>query len=204
MRKILFLAILLSIAFSFNKSDCSEIKFEKYTASQFREDLQSYALRFNPENISSDSYRLLSAESGKPIDLPVNLSIEFVKSNNSLMYLNLFPPDREQYYSERNLEKKQWWEYIDSNIFVSVVGDVNNVTMQNSSQFEFSRNKFTGFHNFRLKGDEVKQTNLFAQKLFEYKVEPNSGLIILFKIDEKPILLIVPICVNMENLNMFL
>ena len=87
---------------------------------------------------------------------------------------------------------------------MSVVRDINNVTMQNSSQFEFSRNKFTSFHNFRLKDDEVKQTNLFAQKLLEYEAEPNSGLIILFKIDEKPILLIVPLCVNIENLNEFL
>jgi len=186
------------------KDNCDELRFLEYKSSQFRADLKSYALRFESENISSNSYRLLSAESGNSFDLPISLSIEFVKSNDSLMYLNLSPPDREQYYSESNLEKKQWWEYVDSNIFVSVVGDVNNVTMQNSSQFEFSRNKFTSFHNFRLKGNEVKQTNLFAQKLLEYEAEPNSGLIILFKIDEKQILLIVPLCVNIENLNEFL
>ncbi len=204
MRKILLLTILLSIAFGQDANDCSGLKFDEYESSQFRADLESYALRFDTENISSDNYRLLSAESGKAIDLPINLSIEFVKSKDSLMYLNLSPQDREQYYSERNLEKKQWWEYVGPYISVSVTKDINNVTMQNSSQFEFSRNKFTGFHNFMLSDEDNTQTNYFAKKLIRYSKESNSGLIILFKIDNKDIILILPICINENIVNTYL
>ncbi len=204
-KTILLITILLSITFCQDVNDCSDLQFKEYESSQFRADLESYALRFDTKNISSDNYRLLSAESGKSIDLPINFSIEFLRTEDSFMYVNLTPEEREQYYSKRNLEEKQWWEYVGPYINISVVKDINNVTMKNSSQFEFSRNKFNGFfHNFMLKGEHSEQTILFAQKLIEYEAEPNSGLIVLFQIDNNPILLIVPLCAKIEKLKDFL
>lgn len=193
-----FLLILLSLnLFGFSVDDCSDFKWKNNIWGS----PDQFGLLVDTKEISSKNLKSLFTDSNLPTTQPFYFSIYFDKdSEGAFMRFNFSPPGGETYYDKKETNKP-WYDYLLGEISIGIAKDVNQVTSDSFKQFEFSRSNFTGdMHLFRLTGNEYQQTKLFSKTLIDYSNNPNSGIIIMSKVDDRDFLIIFPLCFDKSDL----